>query len=51
MQQSIEKKIINANQIKAKANSKKQTIWILKLEGDIFSPLVQANQSYDASIL
>ena len=48
----MEKKTINVNIIKAKANSKKEIVRIMQLEGDVYlSPLAQANHEYVAAVL
>ena len=48
----MERKAIHVNQIKAKANSKKEMVRILQLEGDVYMPpLSQANHSYVAGVL
>ena len=48
----MERKVIHVNQIKAKANSKKEMVSILQLEGNVYmSPLSQANHSYLAGVL
>ena len=47
----MERKAIHVNQIKAKANSKKEMVRILQLEGDFnMPPLSQANHSYVAGV-
>ena len=48
----MESKSIHVNQIKAKANNKKEMVCILQLEGDMYMPpLAQANHSYVSGIL
>ena len=48
----MEKKTIHVNVIKAKANSKKEMVRIMQLEGDVYlPPLAQANHEYVAAVL